>query len=617
MPEKATRICDQHQLPAAATCGHCGKPVCRTCMQSFGYFCSATCKATAQQLGAPSPETAAAKAAEDRRYAQAQRTAKVVGVAGLAAILLGIAWGLWTFVFHPVGKIAWKWEPPAGQGALQILVAGPEQLTVRADNRIVQLDTACGKQLSEITIKDLPLPPSGKGATASYDDDDGDWNELGSVAGTRVKAAKGGYLVSNLRAYAFYRSDGSLVVQQSLGEKQLSSLTVSPDGATLGGVIEDPLPPPPKIDRVYFDDRPVPLSPAQQKALEEYDRALAARQQSLFCVDLRTGRELWSKRLDKGVHVQGMITMDKALPVLMSWSAPAEPAPAHDGGQAAPNEGGYRTYTNLCGLARDTGKMAWRIKLDMGGHMEPELTAAGLLLFEAADVLHALSGDGIEKYTVPLGGRQIEGRRDELLFLRDARDTISSLDLGTGKELWSTPFERLNGGGLTCDAKRVYMTGIRGTGTAKKKPENAPSLDDIKDMKQLQQAIQKTGGPEIPFLYALDRRTGKVLYAVEAVYGEVLADGDRLLAVADTAHTSALTAMSGSLGATMLKQINPANGRVAYVQANDIGFARPQLAGTRLVGVIYERRQRASAFSSTAVNRTPPKLLGIAAWRVK
>lgn len=621
-------------------------------MKAFGFYCSAECRQASLQNAPVDTAAAEERAKSDRRFQQAQKAVKILGLALLALMLLGVAWLLWIFVVHPTGKLIWQWDREQAQGELAILRQDEKQLTVRAGNSIVFLSTANGKVIKELKLKELPVPEKPKtAAKVRNDDDDDDFADL-AAGHTAIVPLGDGYLAHNRRAVAFYQADGTQTMVRDAGENFYSVTLPSPDGKVLYCTQEDPLPPMPKIDICYMDDRPLPLTPEQKALQEEYRKKMEARRQTMLCLELPGGKELWSMRQDKGVHISEAVLTDSTLIFLATWAR-------EDTERPKANDWDSRMLYQriLCGVNRETGKMAWRVKDVDQGISGLRRAPNGMILFtttqrvkvegaaaaassEAGEdgddeesaaaatgkkakarytselILHAIHPDGTEKYTLNLK-QKYPGEIIDSVMLVSANDTITGYDLDTGKELWAVTFEDVET--LALSPTTIFITGLKGSGASKRKPQDdkMPSIDDVQDMKQLAQAAKNAGGPDIPYLHAFDRQTGKELWNARAVYGQLLADAKRIVTVADTAKTSILEATTGGKGETLMKQFNPRNGKLYYVRNHEIGFRNPKLTGNLLVGVMFERRQTSSAMHGNVVHTTPAKLLGVAAWRVK
>ena len=82
----ARQTCPRHEdMPATTKCSECGKPICRLCVEQFGYFCSAECL----------EESRADISTEDREEFEREneeleqvtrRTARIGWIVGLVAL---------------------------------------------------------------------------------------------------------------------------------------------------------------------------------------------------------------------------------------------------------------------------------------------------------------------------------------------------------------------------------------------------------------------------------------------------------------------------------------------------------------------------------------------------
>ena len=94
--QPAKRFCNKHQTrPAADSCRMCGKAICLTCMEQFGYLCSVYCREQAEATGKKIPRyKLQRRGIDDKRVIKAQRTA--MAVAAFIVLFLGVwFWYAW------------------------------------------------------------------------------------------------------------------------------------------------------------------------------------------------------------------------------------------------------------------------------------------------------------------------------------------------------------------------------------------------------------------------------------------------------------------------------------------------------------------------------------------
>ena len=160
----AAMICPRHPKNAVVeTCRVCGKPMCRDCMELFGYVCSTYCQQRATQTGMDLPVYKKQRAVIGARAAQAGRliwrTALVLGF-----VFLG-AWIWYTFFgSHP--RIIYSEPLPHGDRARFYQFLGPDQVLSIKANRMSLFDVVQKRPLWSVPLNVgfSPPPPPDSGA---------------------------------------------------------------------------------------------------------------------------------------------------------------------------------------------------------------------------------------------------------------------------------------------------------------------------------------------------------------------------------------------------------------------------------------------------------------------
>ncbi|MCF7855712.1 MAG: PQQ-binding-like beta-propeller repeat protein [Candidatus Pacebacteria bacterium] len=181
-PESNVPMCDRHSTtPATMQCARCGKPICRECVEMFGYFCGERCLQEARQ--SVSPEEKRDREREEQEMAKLRSYLRR-GAAAFAILLLVLAGGLvWRGFIAAPGKVVWSWPCPENASDLHVAIVPSGHLSVMTGQSLVMLDSHSGEQ-----IRRIELPRSFSPAASHVGALDGDWivhdtNGLARVTG--------------------------------------------------------------------------------------------------------------------------------------------------------------------------------------------------------------------------------------------------------------------------------------------------------------------------------------------------------------------------------------------------------------------------------------------------
>ncbi len=594
-PAAPARTCPTHPAQhATANCGHCTKPICRECIAAFGYFCSAACREAEQR--SVTPEELAQRAAESARFEIASRRFRLALWAVGGLVCIGLLFIVWKLFLDPAGRIAWSWVEPADPEEIRVLAATPERIVVHAGEQIATLNPRNGKVLSTFAL-------ARDGAVAAgADPDDADdatasdatlvlQRLRGRTASLALLEVQGDGLVAVSRSSVRrYDLTGKLTFEAKEKDGAIALPLLSADGTRL-------------FYQVSVKAAADSAAPAADEAAQEAAalRAFLDRRVKLAALDAGTGAPLWSKLLEKGVAVEHLVAGARNLIGVFVWT------PSEDKAEVA-----------ICALAGDTGKMSWRVKLPGPPAWGP-VVADGRVLFVSEDELHAVSEDGEAKYRLPAPakGRPEFSARGGLLFATSASG-VRCYRLDDGKELWRLGIAIADADAITVTAERVFLVGEVEDGQAAnlKLP---PGLEEAqKALPEMGAILQAAAKRTVPLLVALNRETGQELWRVRRVYGTVVGDEHRLVALTDTAQTSMLEMATGGKGVTLVRQFNPRTGAEWYCRQHDIGVSHPVMVGRWLIGTAYERTRRPSLLGGMNVGTgADPQGLGIVAFRLK
>jgi outer membrane protein assembly factor BamB len=91
-------------------------------------------------------------------------------------------------------------------------------------------------------------------------------------------------------------------------------------------------------------------------------------------------------------------------------------------------------------------------------------------------------------------------------------------------------------------------------------------------------------------IVGLDRNSGKELWRIEDLTGEIVCSGGRVLVLQDTRKTSVVIRNSGAIGQLLIHQLDPATGKVYYTRKfEDVRLDRPRIRGEHLTVIAYQR----------------------------
>lgn len=619
-------MCEAHPGQAVTgTCAGCGKPVCRECAKQFGYYCSAAClekgrRTVTEQVR----ERARRNEAALRRSTRLGRLLLwlLLGLFVLAALAIA-----WRFFLDPAGKVCWQWNGAQASGPATVIGADAAGVTVVSGSTVVVLDAVSGRE-----TRSFALPGQGPGAggapagdTGDEDDDDVRYAFAGFSGQFRV-LEDGSLLREKRDGLCRITTAGQTAFEQTYEEGSIANLVIAPDAMRAVYVVTVP------ADLAVAKKARAALRQAEaelEKAIEAaggndavggeetektkafYKRiqaahsVLAQTRTGIVCLDLTTGKEAWaSPKMKKGVSVNALSADASTVrAVFMS--------PSGEGGEAGGVSWG------IVALSLADGSRRWQAALPDAPNWGPEV-CGDLTLVHTGKELKAFKPDGSDAWTLKLpekAGLRPVWREGVLLLLGESG--CRCLDPATGKEKWGVVLG-LSERGVVVGGKRVYLAGEVEESLADKDMKLPPAYKELDNMPELKGIMEQARKRIVPMVVALDRESGQELWRLRNAYGQPLGDDRRFVLVADTAQTSLLEAATGGKGVTLIRQINPKNGKQMYSRQSTLGFDEPVLIGKRVVGLAYERSERPSVFNPGAgLDSAGPKPLGVAAYRVK
>jgi len=599
----------------SAACTTCGKPICRECTKEFGYYCSAECRE--ESKGQVTEEQKQSREEAEKALETAAKAGKIITICIVVGLVLGAAWLVWKLFLDPSGKIAWQWNRQVDLYAMRILDANQDRVILIADNEVVTLDSDKGTVLSSFPLKQ-----------DETEDDDGNWRLRALRARFSLAGDASGLHVLEKGFYQLgpdtlerLGPDGNAVFAKEYEEGGIAGFVVSPDQAHAFYVATTPV----DLDvakearttlaaaekefkealkeQGWAEDeapRDTPKMAAARKKIQAAMEDLAQVKRHITALDFASGAERWTKKLRNEVQLPKVAAGNNHLYGLFLTQNEEEGA-----------------STVLCALKASDGKRHWQVKLPALPAWGPHV-AEGLLLFELLDELHVLTEDGKEKYVIDVPERASGNHvvEDGLLLVL-GRGAVFCHDLQTGDKLWdlAMSFSRDR---LVVGRKRIFAGGYVEEKLAKKDLKLPPAYKELGKMKELSGVVKQATTRTVPVVLGLDRKTGAELWRRRNVFGRIMGDDKRLIAVADTANTSFINMATGAKGVTVIRQLNVRNGKNLYERHSEIGFNSPVLAGKRVVGVAYERQKTAGTLNPFGGGDSDKvKTQGIAAFVVR
>ena len=557
-----TEMCERHpERRTTGACGRCGGPICRECVEEFGYYCSVECREASKSAVTPEERRAAEEAKQTLE--KAARHGRILVAVLLALLAGGVFWVLWKFFLDPAGKVCWRWEQSIDRAKLAILGSDADRVWVRAGDRLVALALKNGKELSSLQVEALDQ---------GFD---------------RIETVDGGVLLLGAEKITRLNYDGTVVCSFELLGRS-AELALSPDGSRAFAFL---LPP-----TVFRLDQP----DAQQT-------------KRLACFSLTDGTEIWQEtRLAKSDVARMTADADR---LFVLFSRMTEQYRLSYILCVFDADSGGRIWSVALPEAPGWGPEVWSdtvlfqvedeiFAYPAAGADEPLWSVSVPESFGSAVVK-----EGLLFCRMSGGTECFDAQTGASLWKTDMRiGGADAIILGANRVF-------LSGHALveTGEAEGAEDGGV-------KLPPAYEELDGVAkelgvDMASLKQ--KRT----TPTLLCIERRTGKELWRTRNVVGWLRGDGERLVLTMDTSETSMLDMIGGGKGLTIIRQYDTGDGAMLYSRQSELGFTAPHLAGDRLIGVAHERVDQPGLMSGfdlgTAAEAPKIKGLGIVAFQVK
>ena len=151
-PSASGKFCAKHRtVPATGKCAICGTPICRQCMELFGYFCSPLCKNKADLQGVAAPVYAGQKSVVE---AQFWRKAGLIFGSVVAALVLAVGVWIWYAWFgsvpHQRFSVRFDDSERSHYGASRLV--GDDQIVFLHGGILARYDLKTKKQVWQQTL---------------------------------------------------------------------------------------------------------------------------------------------------------------------------------------------------------------------------------------------------------------------------------------------------------------------------------------------------------------------------------------------------------------------------------------------------------------------------------
>lgn len=609
MAANEKKMCAHHpDTPAGGACNFCSQPLCRVCIRDHGLFCGPECKAKSAARAAARAQTEASRPATvDPEYEKRRSHLRLFLTVLAAAVLVTVGELVWKFGLDTTGKVAWRWECAAPAGGLRLVAVDPVQTVVRTPQGMVILDTQSGVKQKEFSVR--PAATVAAGYARQRD-------ETADPFQAQVRLLPGNLLLfMEAHSVCCYGLDGALKWDVPFPTREARYAVVSADGKTLALAAAD-LPPHAPHNPAKNSNARQALSAEERTAVataaREYGQKLAELRETVAAYDVATGKELWTRQLEKGQSVLGLLAGNGQ--VVAAWHVRP-----HD--EAA--------YSRVQAWTAADGQPAWDVRTR--GFLQWGPAWAGeRVLVVAASRFHAINPNGKEAYGLFASKNPVARAGGGLVLTTGAGDCLYAYDLASGKPRWIAKVDSGFLTGVTFTDTTVYVRGTQRRDCAPRPKRRLPEAEDdgtdaaeddlLDQVVQSEIAGDTPGGRqlEIPYLIAIDSGSGKVKWATRAVHGEVFADAESVISLTDTGLTGIMEIVAGNRGEMLFKRFDRDSGKVSRESRDAIGLLTPQAAGKHIVGVMYDRSQLPGPRSLGGRQaHAPPRCLGIAALRAR
>lgn len=162
--------CPKHRQEIAVEhCYVCGKPICVSCMQQFGYLCSVYCQSQAKQRNIPVPVFAGQKFVAE---ANEWRKVKLVsfGIAAGVVLLLGVY--IWYITIGSKPRTLYTLATSKADRPVLPTLISPSEMVVLRSGKLALIDVEHGKELWSVALSNAKPAPAAFQKNSLFDFDD-------------------------------------------------------------------------------------------------------------------------------------------------------------------------------------------------------------------------------------------------------------------------------------------------------------------------------------------------------------------------------------------------------------------------------------------------------------
>ena len=551
--------CAAHPGEAAVgKCSYCGKSICWKCQSEFNGTCGDIC-----QKAAAAKNYEKQMKSEMNQHAMAEIFTKIVKWGFKLALLAGVValiWWIYIEFLDPGGKLAWKWEKSLSVSNLCYLKYDDKVFNFIAGDKLRTLDTQTGKLITEKVDK-------------RYEE-----------CLRLIKKTDDRYIFQSEQCIQVLDGKGDIVWRKEF---------------------KDPL------SIVQCSDNAIILQTTLYIKAQKYrDPPTIVR--NMYALNAKDGKEYWSRKLEKDEYYSS-ITVGKEYYAYISGGG------YYLAAKKEKPEVSLRVHT-----IKDN-KAKWKIKLNDAYAINPTILN-GKIFFKMNDKLRVLSiSEAKELWSLPVKGfgtgwgSEFE-LHDGLLFFT-SQDTLTTVDFEQGKILWAEKAPADSSLSFTYAGGRLYFRGTKKipieTGEATKRKLPKAYEEVAKDSPMIQQMLNRDP-PKFKYetiITSIDARTGKKLWVTGKIFGQLIAEGQQVVMVRDTAQTTMFSAINSRHGDTVVEQFNYETGKRLFQRSDPIAVTGPYvIIGDKLVCMIFER---GATMSRSNMMSGKVNYLGVAAFNLK
>ncbi len=491
----------------------------------------------------------------------------------LLAIIGGIGWAVWVNFLDPGGKIAW--QTALNIKSFDFISKENGKIKFRNGAQIMSLTAETGEVTTLATLPEFDRFPF-KIA------------DCGQNRGIFVNGSEGKF-------YGFTAGDEVALMDYS-GKKawerkfigRVSSVNCGDDVVLIQSV-----------EAVYRETR---------DSYDVYDHFYRVN-----AVSAKDGTDLWTKGPEKNTPILHSTLTGGKMMITQSWEVQKKDKAEKPKTDKAKTENaedddddddefasGRQIVLTAAELA--DGKPKWRLRtpdyIDWGPFI-----LGDTLIFKQKNKLSALNiTDGKRLWELNAEGYPQYDREDKLpnVVYFSSRSGIAALDLKSGKELWKNSFGADPMISSISD-KYLFLGSRRERTVEVKESDNKlpPAYEKLKKEEPdlFGGGMAETSGTKTKVdrgIICIDAATGKQLWDVHKIFGQVVAEGNRIVLFWDSADTTTLGGMgfasSNRAGKTVIHQYSAKSGRRLFNRNDEVAIKGPFIiCGKKFVALYHSR----------------------------